>query len=64
MSISTVAYLNDHMHAVPLLLIPALMKGRMERQNIFYQASLWGSDLAGDLEFHAGLPAHVASAPR
>ena len=41
MSLST-AHLNDHMHDVPLLVIPTLM-GRMEGQNIFYQASLWGS---------------------
>ena len=41
MSIST-AYLNDHMHEVPLLLIP-ILHGRMETQNVFYQASLWGS---------------------
>jgi nitroreductase len=41
MSIST-AHLNDHMHEVPLLVIPTLL-GRMEGQNVFYQASLWGS---------------------
>jgi nitroreductase len=41
MSVST-AHLNNHMHEVPLLLIP-MLKGRMEGQNIFYQASLWGS---------------------
>lgn len=41
MSVST-AHLNDHMHEVPLLLIP-MLKGRMEGQNVFYQASLWGS---------------------
>jgi nitroreductase len=41
MSEST-AHLNDHMHEVPLLVIPTLM-GRMDGQNIFYQASLWGS---------------------
>jgi nitroreductase len=41
MSVST-AYLNEHMHEVPLLVIPT-MRGRMEDQNIFYQASMWGS---------------------
>ena len=41
MSVST-AHLNDHMHDVPLLVIPCLL-GRMEGQNTFYQASLWGS---------------------
>ena len=41
MSEST-AYLNAHMHEVPLLVIPTIF-GRMDRQNIFYQASLWGS---------------------
>jgi nitroreductase len=41
MSEST-AYLNEHMHDVPLLMIPTL-RGRMDGQNIFYQASLWGS---------------------
>lgn len=41
MSIST-AHLNEHMHEVPLLVIPT-MRGRMEDQNIFYQASMWGS---------------------
>jgi nitroreductase len=41
MSEST-AFLNDHMHEVPLLVIPTLL-GRMEGQNSFYQASLWGS---------------------
>jgi len=41
MSVST-AHLNEHMHEVPLLVIPTMM-GRMEGQNVFYQASLWGS---------------------
>jgi nitroreductase len=41
MSEST-SHLNDHMHEVPVLVIPCLL-GRMEGQNIFYQASLWGS---------------------
>ena len=41
MSVST-AHLNEHMHEVPVLVIPTL-RGRMEGQNIFYQASLWGS---------------------
>lgn len=41
MSVST-AYLNEHMHEVPLLVIPTL-KGRMEGENVFYQASTWGS---------------------
>ncbi|HLG89733.1 MAG TPA: nitroreductase family protein [Alphaproteobacteria bacterium] len=41
MSEST-AHLNEHMHEVPLLIIPTL-RGRMDGQNIFYQASLWGS---------------------
>jgi len=41
MSTST-SHLNDHMHEVPLLVIPCLL-GRMEGQNAFYQASLWGS---------------------
>ena len=41
MSVST-AFLNEHMHEVPLLVIPT-MRGRMEDQNIFYQASMWGS---------------------
>lgn len=37
-----VAYLNEHMHKVPVLVIP-MMHGRMEGKNIFYQASQWGS---------------------
>ena len=41
MSLST-SHLNDNMHEVPLLVIPCLL-GRMEGQNAFYQASLWGS---------------------
>jgi nitroreductase len=41
MSVST-GHLNAHMHEVPLLVIPT-MRGRMEDQNIFYQASMWGS---------------------
>ena len=41
MSEST-TYLNKHLHEVPLLVIPTIM-GRMDGQNVFYQASLWGS---------------------
>jgi nitroreductase len=41
MSAST-AYLNEHMHEVPLLVIPTVRQ-RMDGQNVFYQASLWGS---------------------
>ena len=40
----SVYYLIEHMAQVPVLVIP-LMRGKVERQNVFYQASQWGSIL-------------------
>lgn len=40
----SVRYLVEHLHEVPLLLIPAIRTPvRLEGQNTFYQASVWGS---------------------
>lgn len=39
---SSVQYLREHMHEVPLLMIP-LFAGRPEGASVFMQASMWGS---------------------
>jgi nitroreductase len=38
----SVMYLNSHLHEVPVLLVPTF-HGRAEDQNVFVQASRWGS---------------------
>lgn len=40
----SVLYLRDHLHEVPVLVIPT-MKGRVDDASIFMQASSWGSIL-------------------
>ncbi|HEX4865475.1 MAG TPA: nitroreductase family protein [Acidimicrobiales bacterium] len=40
----SVTYLIEHMHEVPILLVPAMLTpGRLENRNTIYQASNWGS---------------------
>jgi nitroreductase len=38
----SVMYLRDHLHEVPVLVVPAIA-GELEGANLFHQASLWGS---------------------
>lgn len=39
---SSVQYLREHMHEVPVLVVP-LFAGRTPGQSLFFEASLWGS---------------------
>jgi nitroreductase len=41
---SSVAHLQEHLHEVPVLVLP-LMAGRLDEASIFFQASMWGSVL-------------------
>lgn len=42
----SVMYLNEHLHEVPVLLVPTF-HGRVEDKGIFWQASRWGSITPG-----------------
>ena len=53
---SSVAYLRDHLHEVPALLIPTV-GGRMDGAGIFLQASVWGSILPAVWNFMLALRA-------
>lgn len=46
-------YLNEHLHEVPLHVIPCL-EGRGEQLSGAQLSGYWGWDLASDLELHAG----------
>ena len=52
----SVAHLHDHLHAVPVLVIPTI-DGRLERANSFLQASVWGSILPAVWNFMLALRA-------
>jgi nitroreductase len=41
---ASVAHLQEHLHEVPVLVLP-LMAGRLDEASIFFQASMWGSVL-------------------
>lgn len=51
---AAVAHLADHMHEVPVLLVPT-MHGRLEQANSFAQASGWGSLLPAVWNFMLAL---------
>ena len=54
----SVRYLVDHLHEVPVLLIPAMRTPvRPEKLNSFFQASLWGSILQACWSFMLALRA-------
>jgi nitroreductase len=53
---SSVAYLQEHLQEVPVLVIP-LMAGRMEDASIFFQASMWGSVIPAVWSFMLALRA-------
>ena len=52
----SVAHLRDHLHEVPVLVIPTI-GGRLDRANIFLQASIWGSILPAVWSFMLALRA-------
>lgn len=52
----SVAHLRDHLHEVPVLVIPTI-GGRLDGANIFLQASLWGSILPAVWSFMLALRA-------
>jgi len=49
-------YLRDNLERVPVLVIPTL-RGRLDGEDIFYQASLWGSILPAVWSFMLALRA-------
>lgn len=51
---SSVQHLMDHMHEVPVLLVPTI-GGRLEGAGTFGQASIWGSILPGVWNFMLAL---------
>lgn len=51
---TSVQHLRDHMHRAPALLLP-LMAGRVETQNVFWQASQYGSILQAVWSFFLAL---------
>jgi len=50
----SVMYLRDNLERVPVLVIPTL-RGRLDGEDIFYQASLWGSILPAVWSFQLAL---------
>jgi nitroreductase len=50
----SVAYLRDHMHEVPVLVVPTI-NGRMENTTICHQANQWGSTLPATWNFMLAL---------
>jgi nitroreductase len=50
----SVAYLRDHLHEVPVLVVPTI-DGRMENQSVPYQANRWGSVLPPTWNFMLAL---------
>lgn len=50
----SVAHLVDHLHEVPVLVVPTFT-GRVERRGMFDQASAWGSVLPGVWNFMLAL---------
>jgi len=52
----SVMYLRDNLERVPVLVIPTL-RGRLDGEDIFYQASLWGSILPAVWSFMLALRA-------
>jgi nitroreductase len=52
----SVMYLRDNLARVPVLVIPTL-RGRLDGEDIFYQASLWGSILPAVWSFMLALRA-------
>jgi nitroreductase len=51
---SSVMHLRDNMDRVPVLVVP-LVRGRLDGESIFYQASLWGSVLPAVWSFMLAL---------
>ena len=50
----SVMYLRDHLHEVPVLVVPLLV-GRLDRAGVFHQASMWGSVLPAAWSFMLAL---------
>lgn len=53
----SVMHLNDHMHEVPVLLVPTF-HGRIDSKGLFWQASRWGSIVPGVWSFMLALRLH------
>lgn len=53
---SSVRYLNEHLHEVPMLLVPVI-QGRPQMESMFQQATLWGSILPAVWSFMLALRA-------
>jgi nitroreductase len=53
---ASVAYLIEHLHEVPALVIPTIRTpARLEGQNVFFQASVWGSVIQAAWSFMLAL---------
>ena len=53
---SSVRYLNEHLHDVPMLLVPTI-QGRPQIESMFQQSTLWGSILPAVWSFMLALRA-------
>lgn len=53
---NSVRYLNEHLHEVPMLLVPVI-QGRPQMESMFQQATLWGSILPAVWSFMLALRA-------
>ena len=53
---SSVRYLNEHLHEVPMLLVPTI-QGRPQIESMFQQSTLWGSILPAVWSFMLALRA-------
>jgi nitroreductase len=54
---ASVMYLRENLHRVPVLVLP-VVRGRLDGESIFYQASLWGSVLPAIWSFMLALRSH------